>query len=216
MQVHGGTDGRRRPHRPRAAGGELLQHALRVGPLHVDAIPLQGPNQRGTVVGALADERRQGAEVAVVERAAFGGRDQAASQLLIQLSARHGRTDGVAEVHEGFGDRPVAVLGVEMEHRHLVVAVQLAPRVEVMDDPQTPHPVRRELCRPQGAHAGAAEHLHPGLHRRQDLLVPDGPHGAHEAVDHEHAIAGREVESEEVPRADRWPRLARRAQLANR
>src|SRR5439155_9153979 len=45
------------------------------------------------------------------------------------------------------------------------------------------HPEGRQLGRPQGAQAGAAEHVDAVAHRPQDLLVPDRGGALEEAVD---------------------------------
>ena len=56
----------------------------------------------------------------------------------------------------------------------LGVIHQLAPAVRLEDVAHADHAVHRELRRAQRAHAASAEHRHPGIQRRQQLVVPDG------------------------------------------
>ena len=70
-----------------------------------------------------------------------------------------------------------------MDHRDLVVVLELAVAIRLEDAADAAHAERMQLGGAQRAHAGAAEHVDALGHRPQDLLVPDREHALEVAVD---------------------------------
>ena len=94
-----------------------------------------------------------------------------------------GRGQGRADVDHGLGQREVAGLGRPVDHRDLVVVLELAVAIRLEDAADAAHAERMQLGGAQRAHAGAAEHVDALGHRPQDLLVPDREHALEVAVD---------------------------------
>ena len=81
-----------------------------------------------------------------------------------------GRGQGLADVDHGLGQREVAGLGRPVDHRDLVVVLELAVAIRFEDAADAAHAELMQLGGAQRAHAGAAEHVDALGHRPQDLL----------------------------------------------
>ena len=93
-----------------------------------------------------------------------------------------------------------------MDHRDLVVVLELAVPIRLEDAADADHAEGMQLGGAQRAHAGAAEHVDALGHRPQDLLVPDREHAFEVPVDDPDRLRPALRDPVDVPLGDRRQR----------
>jgi hypothetical protein len=171
--------------------------ALEVGRVRVPAQELH--QRRDARVGGGGLDHAPG-PVGVVQGP--GGLDDRRRLLRRDHPGGRGRRGGVADVHQRHVARGEGPAG-HVRDGHLVVRVDLAVAVHLVNPAVPDHPVDVELGGPQGAHAGAPDHPDPVVEQVQHLLVPHRRALVVVAVDDHHHVTGRRVEGQQVPVGDR-------------
>ncbi len=96
---------------------------------------------------------------------------------------------GCPDVDQRLGHRAVPAFRRAVQDRHLVIGVYAAMSEVVIDRADAAHPEPVQLGRPEGAHAGGTEHLHPDFQEDQDLLVRNRPLLMEVPVNDAHPVA---------------------------
>ena len=132
------------------------------------------------MVGGALEQPLEGP---VVVEQLLGDANQRIARRIRDDALSPGCGQGLADVDHGLGQREVAGLGRPMDHRDLVIVLEIAVAIRFENATGAIHAERVQLGGAQRAHAGAAEHVDALGHRPQNLLVPDREHALEVPVD---------------------------------